>query len=192
MDFNKIVNKRLSSSLASFSFDCGKTDLNEFFRDDALLHDQEHLTRTYLVFNEDNPDELLAYFSLANDKISSLLTRTNNQFRRVRNNVHSTLHRYREFPAIKLARLAVAEEYQGQGLGTYILYIVLQEYLYPDAKSGCRFITVDSDMEAVGFYEKLGFEELQLQKHEYTDSTTKNMFMDLVDLESLFTETSES
>jgi GNAT superfamily N-acetyltransferase len=186
MNFDSFFIKRLSPELASFSFDCDQIDLNEFYKDDALLHDQEYLTRTYLVFSKDDPGVLLAYFSLANDKISSHLTRSGNQYRKVKYNVPSALQRYNEFPAVKLARLAVAKDYQDQDVGSYVFYLIIKDYLSSDMKSGCRFMTVDSTVKADGFYLKMGFKELQLKKHEHESDSTVSMYVDLLDLKVLF------
>ena len=55
-------------------FDCGNADLNGFLREkgsiepNATNYGQEHLSVTYIVEDESS-GEILAYFSLLNDKI---------------------------------------------------------------------------------------------------------------------------
>jgi hypothetical protein len=49
------------------SFDCGDTDLNEFFFSDSKLVCRELIAVTY-AWIEDN--QTLAYFSISNDAIS--------------------------------------------------------------------------------------------------------------------------
>ena len=49
-------------------FDCGDADLNGFLLNDAKLYAEKNLAFTYLLLGEEG--EIIAYYSLLNDKIS--------------------------------------------------------------------------------------------------------------------------
>lgn len=76
---------------------------------------------------------------------------------------------------MKVGRLAVNEDYSGQGLGTFILDNI--KYAFSNVKRlGCRFITVDALKTAVPFYERNGF---QCITESDKDDETRLMFFDL-------------
>ncbi|MDE6547382.1 MAG: hypothetical protein K2L22_00105 [Muribaculaceae bacterium] len=52
-------------------FECGNSDLDEFFNEDAILYDAELLGKTYCWILKDSPNTILAAFTLANDSIKT-------------------------------------------------------------------------------------------------------------------------
>ena len=66
-------------------------------------------------------------------------------------------YNYQKYPAIKIARMAVDEKLSGAGVGRYLLLAAVGKVHHLSLEVGCRYITVDSKREAVGFYEKNGF-----------------------------------
>lgn len=60
-------------------------------------------------------------------------------------------------PVLRLARLAVDQSVQGQGLGLQLLRFVLQLAVGMSNAYGCVGIIVDAKPDAVGFYERYGF-----------------------------------
>jgi len=72
-------------------------------------------------------------------------------------------------PALRLARLAVDEGYQGQGVGSQLLLavLVLASRMVDDV--GCVGVVVDAKPDAVAFYEKLGFVRLDVVSGELGD-----------------------
>jgi GNAT superfamily N-acetyltransferase len=66
--------------------------------------------------------------------------------------------RYKDFPALKLARLAVDTSLQGQGIGNQLVDFVIGvalERVMP--YSGCRFLVVDAKPTSISFYARKGF-----------------------------------
>jgi predicted GNAT family N-acyltransferase len=66
--------------------------------------------------------------------------------------------RFGEFPAVKIARLAVDQTVRKQYLGKKLVdwaLAITKSYVMPNV--GCRFMTVDSKRESIEFYEKCGF-----------------------------------
>lgn len=65
----KIV--RLSPTNAVENFDCGDRDLNDYITNRASLFDQYMLAVSYTCIDS-GTKQILAYFSLANDKIATI------------------------------------------------------------------------------------------------------------------------
>jgi len=61
-------------------------------------------------------------------------------------------------PVLRLARLAVDQRAKGQGVGGLLLRAVFA--LAHKMAAGCIGVVVDAKPEAVGFYRKLGFIDL--------------------------------
>ena len=163
-------------------FDCGNSDLNDFLTEtsvrtpNASLFQKEHLSVTYLV--EDNQTgELLAYFSLLNDKTERDASdrQTWNHLSRIIPNAK----RRSSYPALKIGRLAVCNSAQRSGLGQTIV-VFLQVWFFSNASAGCRYLTVDALRASVDFYQKCNF--IQLVEPEPDDETVL-MFFDLKKLD---------
>jgi len=73
-------------------------------------------------------------------------------------------YKYSKYPAIKIARLAVDYWFEGRGIGTYLVKIVMGQVLSICSSIGCRYILVDSKEESTGFYEKYGFKIAEKNK----------------------------
>jgi predicted GNAT family N-acyltransferase len=153
-------------------FDCGDADLNEFLLEDALPHQTDLLTVTYLVRHA---GIVAAYFSVLNDKVSVEQFPTKSQFRKLQRLLHHRKRGYKSYPSVKLGRLAVDKSLIGSGLGSQLLYYIKVMFISGN-KTGCRFITADAYKHAVDFYAKNGFVPLS-EKPE--DSETELMYFDL-------------
>jgi len=64
---------------------------------------------------------------------------------------------YRNYHAIKLARLAVDKNYAKSGEGSYLLGCVLGDILFFSEQVCCRYVTVDAYPGTKEFYKKFGF-----------------------------------
>ena len=66
---HKLSIRKLNKNEKVNSFDCGDADLNEFILNESVLYRKALLAVSYVV--EDLTDrQVLAYFSLANDRVS--------------------------------------------------------------------------------------------------------------------------
>lgn len=72
-------------------------------------------------------------------------------------------------PALRLARLAVDQRAQGQGVGLTLLRAVFALAHKMAGEMGCLGVVVDAKPEAVGFYRKLGFIELDVAAGQLGD-----------------------
>jgi predicted N-acetyltransferase YhbS len=148
--------------------DAALTPLKTFLRKEAKKLHQENLARTFVLV-EKNGTRVLAY-------ITTLCTQVSVQQFDASALVDG--FRYKDFPAIKLARLAVDTELQGQGVGGQLVDFVIGlavEHVMPH--TGCRFLIVDAKATSVLFYERKGFSKIG----QVVDSeqTLTPMFIDL-------------
>lgn len=161
------------------AFDCGDADLNDFIINESALYRKEKLAVTYVLEPEQdtNHESIVAFFSLANDRISlaDFESKTNyNRFSKRFNN-HKRLKSY---PAVKIGRLGVSLSMKGLSLGSFLLRFIKMFFLL-DNKTGCRFITVDAYAAAVPFYLKNGF--VPLNDDDINDPT-RLLYFDLNDI----------
>jgi len=153
-------------------FDCGDDDLNDFFINDSLLHLDVLLSVTYTI---ENATETVAFFSLLNDKISTVDTDNLKLFKKFIKTTFPHGKRFKSVPAIKIGRLGVSQNHQKNGIGTQILDYI-KELFITNNRTGCRFITVDAYDESIGFYLKNGFDFFQPNEGKLD---TRLMFYDL-------------
>lgn len=172
MDLNTLRQFQLKTESDIKPFKCTDSDLNELLFDDAKFFQEELMTVTYLLESMEL-NKTVAYYSLLADKII---------FNPEDKTVWNKLNRYiphnkrrRSCPAVKIGRLAVNEEFEGEGIGTFILDSI--KYACVNVKRlGCRIITVDALNNAVEFYKKNGFLFFTEQDK---DEETRLMFFDL-------------
>jgi GNAT superfamily N-acetyltransferase len=146
---------RLTPDSKLEDFDCGDSDLNDFFKNDALPHQEQNLAQTTCIgYN----DAIIGYYTLTTDT----LVLESNEKRKLFGSSKS----YKYYPAIKLARMALIQKFQRKGLGKAIIGIIRgMVWSVNERGIGCRFITVDAYPQSIEFYKKCGF-EYQLKEQE--------------------------
>lgn len=158
-------------------FDCGDEDLNDFLLNESSLYRNALLSVTYVVEHK-KTNEVMAYFSLSNDKISITDFESKTEFNRFRKHKFVNEKRLRSYPAIKIGRLGIAKIAQHQSIGTYLLEFI-EDYFIIDNKSGCRFVTVDAYVDAIPFYISNNY---QFLNNDDEDKRTRVMYFDLASL----------
>lgn len=169
--------RRLNIGDSVSAFDYYDEDLNDFILNEASLYRNALLSVTYVV-EDKSTDEVLAYFSLSNDKISISDFENKTDFNRFRKHKFTNQKRLRSYPAIKIGRLAIAKSAQRQSIGTYLLEFI-EDFFTVDNKSGCRFVTVDAYTDAIPFYIKNNYLFLN---NDDEDNRTRVMYFDLASL----------
>lgn len=159
------------------SFDCGDEDLNDFILHEAIAYRKALLAVSYAVINEDTK-QVVAYFSLANDRVSLSDFESKTKFKKFRQKRFVQEKQLRSYPAAKLCRLGVDVSARGAGIGSYVLDFI-KSYFIADNKTGCRFLTVDAYRDALPFYYKNLFVPLN---NDDQDSHTRLLFFDLNDI----------
>jgi GNAT superfamily N-acetyltransferase len=160
------------------NFDCGDTEINDFFHQDSKNYQSEKITNTYL-FKKDN--EIVAFFSISNDCLNDL---------GYDNSIWNKLHRkiklpnqkrIRQYPAVKITRLGIDKQYQGKGLSHQLLDFI-KGWTFREHKPACRLLILDAynQPKQVQLYQKNDFIFLldsdQNDKHRF-------MYFDLMRLE---------
>ena len=140
MNLAKFTFRQIDEDIRIKPFDCGDPDLNDFLFSDAVNYYKSMMALTYLL--EDNEaNKTVAYYSLLNDKI--IFDPENKKIWNRLNRHIVNSKRRKEYPAVKIGRLAVSGEYAHQRLGEQILLQI--KYMFAVMRrSACRFITVDA------------------------------------------------
>ncbi len=86
-------------------FDCGNSDLNEFFSVDSIDYAKELLAVTYVLESE---TETAAYFAVSNDSIRAKDTSKSRLKEKILKRLPSEKRGYKSHPAVKVGRLEVA------------------------------------------------------------------------------------
>ena len=145
---------RLTDNYQIRPFDCNDKDLNDFLFNDAKGYLKELLAVTYLL-EDSEKDQTIAFFSLLNDKITIKDVDSSNFWNRLRRRLPQR-KRFTSYPAMKIGRLGVSNDYKGIGYGRAILDY-LKILFITNNRSGCKYITVDAYAESLEFYEKNQF-----------------------------------
>lgn len=169
--------RKLGLNDSIVQFDCGDEDLNDFILNDASLYRKTLLAATYILENKIT-HKIIAFVSMANDRISIKDFPNNTDFNKFRKHRFVNEKRLKSYPAVKICRLGIDKSAQGQQIGTFLIDFIgtlfVKEY-----NSGCRFMTVDAYAEAVPFYLKNDFDFLSSQDE---GQRTRLMFFDLSDI----------
>lgn len=168
LDFSKVKAVKLSKIYDLSKFDCGDKDLNDFIKNDTSLYQEKKLATTILFFYEEN---LIGFLSVAADSLRLNLDEKESY------NLHQK--KLEDVPAIKLARLAVDNNYQKQNVGTNILKWCIGYTLECSDMIAIRFITIDAYPNKVNFYQKFNF-IINQNKHYTKKSHQVSMRYDLL------------
>jgi predicted N-acetyltransferase YhbS len=146
----------------------GKEYLNLaiFLQKDARRHHNENASKTYVFVNG---KQVVGYISVSCGLI---------QLGQPPAGLEGYV--YKEYPAVRIGKLAVDTAYRGRkpGLGKQLVALVVAlvtTKVMPHV--GCRFIMVDSHQSAVPFYEKQGFRLLDTEENKAR--RTPMMFLDV-------------
>lgn len=190
--FNHCTMIELSENIVSrgVSFSCGNLDLDEFFLRDAPLYRKQLLGKTYCFYLDENPQEIVCAFTLANDSIRVDML-PNSRAKKVEKKIPHAKS-LRRYPALLIGRLGVNQKYQDKGIGSDLLLFISSWFVKDDNKSGCRFLIVDAynNPKTLNFYERNGFLYLFSSETQEAENSglpydtkldTRIMFYDLLD-----------
>ncbi|OQX07424.1 MAG: hypothetical protein BWK73_28070 [Thiothrix lacustris] len=129
------------------AFDCGDAALNHYLQTTARQHQDKGISRTYVLVDEAQPEQILAYMTLT---VCEVLAE------------HLPVEWAKKYPnripAAKLARLAVSKDCQRQGYGAYLLVEAMQKTLDVNEAMGLAGLFVDAKHAAARqYYLQFGF-----------------------------------
>ena len=173
----KLAESDISCLLDSFL--CGHETLDRFFINDISKCVHSHYVSAYCVRHKTD-DAVIAVFTLAHDAIILSNGKDADDFKEENYTIFPDEYvpifkAQTSFPAINIAHLAVAKNYQDKGVGTNILSYIIDTFIDYDL-AGCQIITVDSlnTPRVNSFYMRNGF-------RNFTDSDatakTRRMYL---------------
>ena len=130
------------------SFDCGRSELNEWLQQVANQHQKKGLSKTFVAVREEEPMRICAYYALTLSELDS----------------HHLPEAWRKkmprrAPGVRLGRLAVDLRYQSKHLGELMLMDGLTRAQRIHQEAGGIGLFVDAiDEQAAAFYRRYGFE----------------------------------
>jgi ribosomal protein S18 acetylase RimI-like enzyme len=146
--------------------------LNDYLLGNCPSDHANHFARTYVYVDsrQSSPREAVGFITLIACHV------TNQHVRPFVNG--SGLDEYQfHYPAIKIARLAVCEDFQRMNLGRSLVEFTIALSLEIYEMVGCRIVAVDANKPAIKFYEKAGFVVLESPKNREKDNPF--MYLDL-------------
>jgi predicted GNAT family N-acyltransferase len=152
----------LGKSDDTSSFSCGNKDIDEFIQKEALIFQEQCLGVTY-VFKR--ATELIGFATLCMGNLNKHEIATKD---RLPKHIGS-------YPALLIGQLAVCNDHQSNGIGTYICDFCLDRAVKLTHILGCRFLVVDAVTKAVKFYVNYGFVLAPKQEKE----KQQLMFLDI-------------
>jgi len=130
-------------------FDCGSEPLNLFLKHTARQHAARGISRTFVLVEESSsePKPILGFFSLNLCQIKSESL-----------SAEEAKKLPRDVSGIRLGRLAVAKQYQRQGVGKTLLIAAMGKFMEIFNMAGGIGLFVDAkDQDAKHYYEQFGF-----------------------------------
>ncbi|BAY83828.1 GCN5-related N-acetyltransferase [Calothrix parasitica NIES-267] len=133
------------------SFDCGNEALNKFLKRIARQHIQKGISRTFVLVDTEQPEIIISFFTLTLCEV------------RVEKLPPKFAKKYpSKVPGVKLARLAVSELYQRQGIGEIMMIEAMKRALIVAENAGGIGLFVDAKDEAAKtYYSRYGFVNLE-------------------------------
>ena len=154
------------------AFRSGDADLDSFFQKYAWQNQfRHHIGNTYLAVER----RILGFMTVS---VSSM------EFERLPADLKRKLPRY-PLPVLRVARLAISEDAQGQGIGRRLMRAAFAMAIELRAKLGCAGVVVDAKRGAESFYSSFGFEPLEIIEGELQEKPTpRPMFLAIREVES--------
>lgn len=143
------------------AFRCGKQHLDTFLVNSPGVQ-PDRLDITSVVFHRDVVG-VVGYFTLSND---SLPLTYNEQ-------MMLNVGELKSYPAVKLGRLAVSEQLQGQGVGIQLMGLIHGAILDSASLSAARLVIVDAENspQVISFYQKMGYQNSQWAEDQMRKTT---------------------
>ena len=154
-------------------------EMDDFLKKEALVEQNKGLSTTHLLIDKDN-NKLIGFISLCNDCLSLDIDEKNKM-----NMPYLTI------PAVKIARLGIDNNYQGQSLGKFLIGYSTILISHIKKYSGVTMVTLDCYKDKIAYYQKLGFKFNSLQPKQLEYDSLTSMRITVEELANIITKWSE-
>jgi ribosomal protein S18 acetylase RimI-like enzyme len=126
-------------------FDCGSAALNQYFRNQVTQDMRRRVTACFVAMSREG--RVAGYYTLASTSLP---------FADLPTEIGKKLPRYPTIPAVRMGRLAVDQEFKGQGLGSTLLSDALVRAMRSEIAAYALVVDAKDD-QAAAFYHHHGF-----------------------------------
>jgi len=142
--------RRLQSQDDRSGFHSGNIDLDRFFQRYAGQNQfRHHIGITYVAIQA---NRIVGFVTVSSGEIVA---------EHLSKALHKRLPAY-PLPVLRIARLAVDENFQGHGIGRLLLRTMLEIAIEMRDQVGCTGVVIDAKPGALSFYTALGFQTIEL------------------------------
>ena len=148
-----LIDKRSEKTVVEFlsSFSCSKDkDVQRYLRETAVKHEINHISRTYLIFDSEQNEQLVAFITIAMKCL--IIGKENHEEKLIgmMNVSNGTAQSY------LIGQLGKTDDYEKK-VGDFAISFATNIILQANQLVGCRTIRLDCKDALVGYYEKNGF-----------------------------------
>lgn len=118
-------------------FECREEEMETFLKNDAYTYDKDGEGNTFILSND--LDEICAYYTVKTNSVQVI-------------DNSSKYAKFRVFPAVEIARLAVDMRFEGKDIGSALLGRIIEDVLEVKKILGIKYIFLFSIPSAVRFY----------------------------------------
>lgn len=135
------------------AFQCGEEALDRYFRERASRDMANRLSAVFIVVPVKDDKTIAGFFTLSSQQTACDI---------LPEELRKKTGRYKAVGVTLLGRMAVAQEFQNQKLGRFVLFAALYEAWRSTKHVSSFAVVVDAKTEKViPFYEKYGFRRLE-------------------------------
>ena len=139
----------LSRIISSFSCERDK-DVESFLKDKAVMYEKKHLSRTYLIFADNESRDLEAYFAVAVSSMDVSGLECSKELRKKMNINDGFAQSY-------LIGQIGKRDGGPSGLGRSALLCAIDTIIGANLKAGCRVVRLDCKPSLIKYYTDNGF-----------------------------------
>lgn len=136
----------LNKSHDRLSFDCGEDSLNRYFQTQATQDSRRRIANCFVAIHT-HSGRVAGYYTLSSASIPTP---------DLPEDITSRLPRYPSVPAVRIGRLAIDKQFQGQGLGKALLADTALKTISATPASYALLVDAKNE-QAVSFYQYHGF-----------------------------------
>ena len=138
----------ISRNIEKSHFNCGIEELNNYIHRYALQNDRNNIGKSFVAVQIRNPKEVIGYYTVSMAQIL---------FKEIPEKIKKGLPKY-PVPAMRLGKLAVDVQFQGNKIGAFLLRDALLRAVNISSEIGIYCVIVDAiNGKAESFYRKYGF-----------------------------------